>query len=309
MKLDDLRQLLWDAFPGLSPQMKVAASYVLDNPADVAFKSVRQLAKAADVHPSTIVRLAQVAGFSTFDPFRSVFQEGVQVQEVRLDERAAALQKGGKWGEGSDAFVEIGQATLNNLTSLFQPNTLKSVQRIANAILEADRVYVSGYRSSFAFAHYLAYAGKIALPSIQLLESPDGSHFDMLGQAGPRDLIILFTFAPYASEGGRLLTVAQKRGCKIVAITDTMSSPAVPFADMGLFVPMTGPQLLPSLVPAASACELILAECTRLGGESVVDNLRSFRDQVHAVEGYLNPVNPAYDLEDEDEDDDERFPD
>ncbi|PLW74909.1 MurR/RpiR family transcriptional regulator [Cohaesibacter celericrescens] len=302
MKLDDLRQLLWDAYPDLSPQMKVAASYVLENPADVAFKSVRQLAKAADVHPSTIVRLAQVAGFSTFDPFRAVFQKGVQAQEIRLDERAAALQKDGRWGESSDAFVEIGQATLSNLTSLFQPDTQRAVQRIAKAIIEADRVYVSGYRSSFAFAHYLAYAGKIALPSIRLLESPDGSHFDILGQAGPRDLIILFTFAPYASEGGRLLTVGKKRGCKIIAITDAMSSPAVPLADLGLFVPMTGPQLLPSLVPAASVCELILAECARLGGSSVVENLRSFRDQVHAVEGYLSPVEPSNKFDDDDDD-------
>ena len=304
MTLDDLRQQLWDAYADLSPQMKVAASYVLENPADVAFKSVRQLAKAADVHPSTIVRLAQVAGFATFDPFRAVFQKGVQVTEVRLDERAAALQKDGRWGEGSDAFVEIGKATMRNLTSLFQPDTHKVVQRIANAILDADRVYVSGYRSSFAFAHYLAYAGKIAIPSIELLESPDGSHFDILGQAGPRDLIILFTFAPYASEGGRLLTVGKKRGCRVVTITDGMSSPAVPLSDMGLFVPMAGPQLLPSLVPAASACELILAECARLGGTSVVDNLRSFREQVHAVEGYLSPIDPPIGMDGEDDLDD-----
>ncbi|SNY91952.1 transcriptional regulator, RpiR family [Cohaesibacter sp. ES.047] len=299
MKLDDLRQVLWDAYADLSPQMKVAASYALENPADVAFKSVRQLAKAADVHPSTIVRLAQVAGFSTYDPFRAVFQDGVQTVDVRLEERAAALQKDGRWGEESDAFFEIGKATLSNLSSLFQPDTQRAVQRIAKAILDAERVYVAGYRSSFAFAHYLAYAGKIAMRKIELLESPDGSHFDMLGQAGPNDLIILFTFAPYASEGGRLLTIAKKRGCKIAAITDTMSSPAVPLSDMGLFVPMTGPQLIPSLVPAASACELILAECARLGGAELVDNLRAFRDQVHAVEGYLSPVEPIYDDEDE----------
>ena len=160
---------------------------------------------------------------------------------MRFEDRAAALQKDGRWDGESDIFFEIGKATLGNLTSLFQPDTQKAVQRIAKAILDANRVYVSGYRSSFAFAHYLAYAGQIAMPKIQLLESPDGSHFDVLGQANEKDLIILFTFAPYASEGGRLLTVAKKRGCKIVAITDTMSSPAVPFANMGLFVPMTGP--------------------------------------------------------------------
>ena len=297
MTFDELRQILWDAYADLSPQTKVAASYVMEHPAEVAFKSVRQLAKAADVHPSTMVRLAQVVGFNTYDPFRAVFREGVQGRDIRLDERAAALQKDGRWQEGSDAFVAIGQATMGNLHSLFQPDTHKVVERIAKAILEADRVYVSGYRSSFAFAHYLAYAGQIALPSIHLLESPDGSHFDILGQAGPRDLIILFTFAPYASEGGRLLNVGKKRGCKIVAITDTMSSPAVPLADLGLFVPMDGPQLLPSLVPAASACELILAECTRMGGARVIDNLRRFREQVHAVDGYLNPIKPTDDSE------------
>lgn len=290
MTLDDLRQILWDAYADLSPQMKVAASYVLENPADVAFQSVRQLAKAADVHPSTIVRLAQVAGFATFDPFRAVFREGVQGRDVRLEERAAALQNSGRWEEGSDAFFEIGEATLSNLNSLFQPDTQNMVKRFAATILASRRVYVAGYRSSFAFAHYLAYAGKIALPSIQLLESPDGSHFDVLGQAGPEDLIILFTFAPYASEGERLLSVGKKRGCKIATITDSMSSPAVPRSDLGLFVPMNGPQLLPSLVPAASACELILAECARQGGQSFIDNLRAFREQVHEVDGYLNPI-------------------
>lgn len=293
MTLDELRQILWDTYADLSPQMKVAASYVLDHPREVGFQSVRQLAKAADVHPSTIVRLAQVAGFSTFDPFRAVFQHAMRGHEVRLEDRAAALQDSGRWGEDSSAFLEIGEATMANLSSLFQPDTRKNTHRVAKAILAADRVYVSGYRSSFAFAHYLAYAGKIALPSIQLLESPDGSHFDVLGQAGPKDLVILFTFAPYASEGGRLLNIAKKRGCRIVAITDSMSSPAIPLADMGIFVPMNGPQLLPSLVPAASVCELILAECAQLGGSSVVTNLKHFREQVHAVDGYLSPIEPT----------------
>lgn len=290
MTFDELRQVLWDAYSDLSPQMKIAATYVLEHPADVAFKSLRQLALVADVHPSTIVRLAQVVGFSTFDAFRNIFREGVQSPDIRFEDRASALQKDGRWDQDSDAFFDIANSTLDNLTSLFQPDTHKSIQRIAKAILASDRVYVSGYRSSFAFAHYLAYAGKIAMPNIQLLESPDGSHFDILGQAGSRDLVVLFTFAPYASEGGRLLAVAKKRGCRIIAITDSLSSPAVSYADMGLFVPMQGPQLLPSLVPAASVCELILAECTRQGGQRVVDNLRAFREQVIAVDGYLHPV-------------------
>ena len=107
MKLDDLRQVLWDAYADLSPQMKVAASYALENPAHVAFKSVRQLAKAADVHPSTIVRLAQVAGFSTYDPFARCFRTVCRRLDVRLEERAAALQKDGRWGQESDAFFEM----------------------------------------------------------------------------------------------------------------------------------------------------------------------------------------------------------
>lgn len=293
MTLEEVRQTLWNNYAELSPQMQIAASYVLDHPTDVAFKSVRQLAKAANVHPSTIVRLAQMAGFATFDPFRAVFQRAVQSPEVRLEERAAALQADGTWGENSQAFIEIGKATLDNLSGLFQPETQKSVERIAQSILSAERVYVAGYRSSFAFAHYLAYAGMLALPTIHLLQSLDGSHFDILGQAGERDLIILFTFAPYAAEGGRLLELGKKRGCKIITITDSMSSPAIPYAETGLVVKMNGPQLLPSLVPAASVCELILAECARQGGQCIVNNLRQFREQVQAVEGYLKPIEPA----------------
>ena len=55
--------------PNLSPQLRKAAAYMLENPSDVATLSMRKVAAAAAVPPPTLPRLAQALGFETYDAF------------------------------------------------------------------------------------------------------------------------------------------------------------------------------------------------------------------------------------------------
>ena len=70
-----VKQRLEDAFPGLSPQLRQAARFVLDRPEDVALHSMRQLASRAGVHPSTMVRLARAPDYPGYiDAFDNYWQ-------------------------------------------------------------------------------------------------------------------------------------------------------------------------------------------------------------------------------------------
>ena len=58
----DLREKLISDYATLSPQMQKAARYILDHPNDVDLRSMRALAREADVPPSTISRACCCAG-------------------------------------------------------------------------------------------------------------------------------------------------------------------------------------------------------------------------------------------------------
>lgn len=47
----------------LTPEVRKAATYVLDNPNDVGVSSIREIAESANVKPNTFVRLARTVGF------------------------------------------------------------------------------------------------------------------------------------------------------------------------------------------------------------------------------------------------------
>ncbi|MEM7289813.1 MAG: silent information regulator protein Sir2, partial [Pseudomonadota bacterium] len=47
----------------LTPEVRKAATYVLENPDDIGVSSVREIAKAARVKPNTLVRMARQVGF------------------------------------------------------------------------------------------------------------------------------------------------------------------------------------------------------------------------------------------------------
>ena len=62
--LETLRTEIAQQYDELSPRLKQVASYVLDNPNDIALETLSVIAGRCDVQPSTIVRFAKLFGYS-----------------------------------------------------------------------------------------------------------------------------------------------------------------------------------------------------------------------------------------------------
>ena len=64
--------LLTQAYPDLSPQLKKCAAYLLEHPSEVATLSMRQIAARTRVPPSTIMtRLARTLDFGIYNDSRA----------------------------------------------------------------------------------------------------------------------------------------------------------------------------------------------------------------------------------------------
>lgn len=285
-RLDEINQQLAEAYPDLSPQLKLAAVYVLEHPLDIAFQSIRKSAAAAAVTPSTLVRLAKRLNFDSYELFREVFQSAVQAGPVELSGRASKLRNLASHTD-DQVFLDVGDAAFDNIGRLFTADNQARVRDAAKMILGARKVAVVGFRDTFACAYHFAYVGRIAMPEIHLIRGLEGGLLTELDRFDESDVMVAFGFEPYCSETVRALEVTRANGVKAIVVTDTMRSPLVPGAQITFNVANATPHFFPSILSAITLIEAILAECVAFGPDDLVDNVSRFERRMRHMGAYI----------------------
>ena len=84
--------------PDLSPKMAVAALYAVENPDLIAFHSMRSVATKCGVASPTMLRLARMMGYPSYEGFRADFQDlvagdGFRARADRLRDGKTAIDK------------------------------------------------------------------------------------------------------------------------------------------------------------------------------------------------------------------------
>jgi DNA-binding MurR/RpiR family transcriptional regulator len=285
--LDAVNQQLAAAYPELSPQLKLAAGYVLEHPVEIAFQSIRKSAGAARVTASTLVRLAKRLGFDSYEQFREVFQSAVQAGPVELSGRASNLRTLASQTD-DQVFLDVGDAAFDNIGRLFTADTQTRVRDAAMTLLRAEKIAVVGFRDTFACAYHFAYVGRIAMPNIQLIRGQEGGLLTELAPYGENDVVVAFAFEPYCAETVRALDIAREGGATPIVITDTLRSPLVPGAAITFTVANATPHFFPSILSAITLIEVLLAECVAYGPDGLVDNVARFESRMRAMGAYVS---------------------
>src|SRR5699024_1107349 len=152
--LQELTERLQESFSEMAPQFQIGARYLLDNPSEVPVSSMRKIAQQAGVQPATLVRLAQSLGHEGWTGLNVVF-----VHSLHAGDHAYALQarKGVRQRHRPDRVAKAVEAQAHNVQKLSELNTGR-LSKAVDILVKARRVYVAGFRASYASAftfHYL----------------------------------------------------------------------------------------------------------------------------------------------------------
>lgn len=283
--LDDLSRKLAALVHGSSPAIAGFAAWALDHPQEMAFHSVRSLAQRAGVNVNTVYRLSLALGFSGFEPCRRAFQSALMHPRGSYGQRAAKLES-----EDGAALIEAVKSSSHaNLDALFTDATRTRVVDAATLLLDARRIYSVGVRSCFSLAHYLSYTGRMGFPSFARPLVEAGSIADTLATTNSRDVVVLITFSLYSSEVIRAHAATLARGAKIIAITDSYTSPIAEGAEIVFCVPMAGPQPLPSQAAGFALVEAIISEMIALD-DGAAERIAEFEGTLIDLGSYCRPA-------------------
>lgn len=273
---DPVLTRLADAMPGMSPQLRKAAQYVLDNPNDVGVSSIREIAEVAGVSPNTLVRMARAVGFEGYEEFRHPFREALRAGRESFPDRARWLQSIARGGRHGPLYRDMAASSFDNVERLFAGTSAEEIKRAADRIVSARKTYVLGVGIGHALAQSFAYLARMAIEDAVAIPREGGVPIDDVARAGPEDVLLAMTFKPYRTEVVEAVHAARDQGVTVVAISDARSSPILLAADHGFVVPTETPQFFTSTVAVMALLEAIMAFVVADADPAVVANIERF---------------------------------
>lgn len=284
---DILRQIQAST-DSLTPELRKAADFILENPAEVSMCSIRQLAARAEVKPNSLVRLSQALGMESYEAFRDVFRDEVRQGGESYPDRARWLQRQSKQGRLGALFGETAAAAAGNLDKLFAMTGHEEIEAAARAIVAARRTYVVGVGVNNPVAHGFAYLAGMAIDGVRPLPAGGMLPVDGLARVDERDVVIVMTFAPYRREAVQAAEVAAARDARIIAVSDALQSPIMEAATHRFIAPVETPHFFASTIALTAFFEVLAAFVVATSGGAAVESIRNYHRRRSALGVYVD---------------------
>lgn len=237
---EELRAALLARYSDLSKRMQQIGRHILDHPNDFALETLAVIAERSGVQPSAIVRFAQAFGYEGASQMQRLFRDGLISNNAALGyaDRVRQLGRAADNGtsEPDDLLAEFVEGNVLALNNLLQTTGVADLKAAVDAIADAAAVGVVGFRRSFPVASYLAYSLLQAEKRAFFIDGVGGLARQQLMAIGAGDLLVAVSFHPYSEETVSIVSEAAQRGCRILAISDSLVSPIATPADHVLLV-------------------------------------------------------------------------
>lgn len=267
----------------LTPEVRKAATFVLENPNEVGVSSIREIATAADVKPNTLVRMARVLGFDGYEDFREPFRAEIRRGTASFPDRARWLQSLSQSGKLGSLYADMVNSALRNIEETFAGIDEKALKSAADDIWASRQVFVLGVGVNNSNARNFTYLASTGMEQFHPIPRPGSTAVDDLARADHRDVLIAITCRPYRSEVVEAVRIAREQGLTIVGISDSPASPIVAGSRHGFVVAADTPQFFPSSVSTIALLETLLSFVIASADSEIVGRVKKFHERRHEL--------------------------
>jgi DNA-binding MurR/RpiR family transcriptional regulator len=270
---ETLRAAMIERKAEMPKRLAQVAAYSLANPDEIAFGTAASIASAAEVQPSTLVRLAHHLGYDGFSDLQSIFRDRLKEKTLSYEERLNILERENNHIQEAEllsGFLNAAAQSIGRLAASIDP---AQFAQAIDILAGAETIYLIAKRRSYPLTAHMAYAfGKLGI-RYMMVASPNGVEAEMAQFAGERDAAFAVSFSPYAADSIANAESFAKRGVPVVAITDSVFSPLAVFAKCWFEVvesDFSGFRSLSASMALAMAMPVAIAEKRRQQGRERV---------------------------------------
>ena len=236
---DVLIKTISDQYPTLSKRLRDIASFALEHPTSMALETIANIATAAGVQPSALIRFAKAFGYSGFSEMQRVFQGYVTAQSASYKERIAQDMNATDQSDTKSPMGLLQKYCKENIISLEHLHNgidADELNKAVELLKNAEHIYLMGQRRSLPIATYLTYALSQAGCRVHLLDGLGGLLKEQCNAMSDKDLLLVSSFHPYANDSLEVVKLIEAKGIPYIAISDNSISPISRGADVAFTV-------------------------------------------------------------------------
>lgn len=221
---------LAEAYRDLPDAMRRIADALMSDPLLGALWGIESMAERAQVSVGTVVRFAKRLQYKGFSEFRDALREACH---ARSGDAELELME-----SPTDIYGTLGEVVRRDgehLTRLIQMVDQPTLEAAARMLTKAHHRVILGrgvsHVMSLIMGLYLTQAG---MPCIAAIPS---DFSNQVANLGPKDLLVVLSFAPYSREAVDSAIFAKDSGIPVLAFSDRADSPLKPYSDILIPVP------------------------------------------------------------------------
>ena len=232
--------------------------------------SINELSQRTGISPATITRFARRLDFQGYpDLQRGLYEH--QKQWAPFGQLKSLLRRETPAEDaGPDSLQWTIQNNIGLLEALYTPQLRDSFARAQEILHQARTIYIAGMRSSYATAYYLAFMLQQMCDNVHLLTTSTSDLPTALSDVHPEDCLLVISYARYTSSSYDIVSHFHRAGCKIVALTDSLTSPIALKATEVLIAPNGGNF---SPVGAITLCNCFITSLGRLNAQQTLERM------------------------------------
>ncbi|MHA1565324.1 MAG: MurR/RpiR family transcriptional regulator [Alphaproteobacteria bacterium] len=259
------------------------ADLILEFPGEVAAYSATELAELSGGSKAAVTRLVKRLGFANFEAARRAARDA-QNWGSPLYLLSREAPEGG-FAARVQAQIDQDNRNISHTLEALRPDIFDN---IVEAICDAKRVFLLGYRNS----HYLAGYARSQIVQVRddvyLLPSAGETIAEEIAGLDSADLLIVVGFRRRVGEVPRAMAAAHAAGAKILYVTDWSAAP-VPHATWTIPCAVGGKGLFDRYAAAMSVLHFLsVAVVTHLAatGRGRLQRIENLHEELHEFEGH-----------------------
>ena len=271
----DVLQLIQSNMSTFSKGQKRIAAFIQESYDKAAFMTASKLGKTVNVSESTVVRFAAELGYDGYPAMQKALQEMIRNKLTSIQRIEVANDRYGD----HDVLSMVMQSDIDKIRLTLEEASRSDFSGAVDAIVEAKRIYILGVRSSVAVSSFLGFYFNLIFDNVVQVHSNSASEmFEQLLRVGEGDVVIGVSFPRYSRRTVQAMHFAQDRKAKVIAITDSATSPLAATATHTLLAKSDMASFVDSLVAPLSMVNALIVAVSRKKKEDLARTFESLEE-------------------------------
>lgn len=272
----------------MSKSQKLIAEFIKNHSEKAAFMTAYRLGNVVGVSESTVVRFATLLGYEGYPQMQRAIQ-GMISSRLTAVQRMEVTEN--RIGAG-DVLDKVLNHDIERIKLTIEETSRSDFASSVEAIINANRIYILGVRSSSALAGFLGFYFNLMFTNVRLIHTTSVSEiFEQIFRVTDGDVVIGISFPRYSRRTIEALKFAKDRNATVISITDSKKSPIAKNSDYCLLARSDMVSFVDSLVAPLSLINALIIAIGLRKRDEVISNfndLESIWTNYNVYEQYNN---------------------